>query len=55
MTIDKTKQYNNSILFDDIDEQLIENSRRSDGAKKFNKKKKRKAIAKKSKRCNRRH
>lgn len=52
MTINKEKCYNYSLL-DEDDSQIIENSRRAQGAKVFNKKKKRKAIAKKSKRYNR--
>lgn len=55
MYIDKYHEYNNEKLFDDPYDHIIENSHRSLGAQKFKKKKKRKSIAKKSKRYNRKH
>ena len=55
MYIDKYHEYNNEKLFDDPYEYIIENSRRSLEARKFKKKKKRKSMAKKSKRCNRKN
>lgn len=55
MYIDKYHEYNNEKLFDDPDDYIIENSCRSLGSRKFKKKKKRKSMAKKSKRCNRKN
>jgi hypothetical protein len=55
MYIDKYHEYNNEKLFGDPYDHIIENSRRSLGAQKFKKKKKRKSMAKKSKRYNRKN